>query len=213
MCPSSITPSEQIATSVLASGTPLTWVPDQSAYLAISVAAVVFSWLATRDIDNQFKRWLKISATVGIVCLQLKAMGHFQAMQSPVFIGVPDPQAYMEAVELLLCACLGTIILWAGTFSEFGTTLVMGILYPNEPAHVTHDFRPVERLMREGKSRAALAQLKRMRVKTQEALLIQARIHENLDEVCAARAIYKRLLRSPASASHLTISTLLARLS
>jgi hypothetical protein len=213
MCPSSINPAEQIATSVLASGTPLTWVPDQSAYLAISVAAVVFSWLATRDIDNQFKRWLKISATVGIVYLMLKAMGHFQAVQSPVFIGFPDPQAYVEAVELLLCACLGTIILWTDKLSGFEANLVMWILYPNEPAHVTHDFRPVERLMREGKSRAALAQLKRMRVKTQKALLIQARIYENLDEVSAARAIYRRLLRSPASASHPTISTLLARLS
>ncbi|MEI6394112.1 MAG: hypothetical protein WCT12_23785 [Verrucomicrobiota bacterium] len=213
MFPFSINLSEQIATCVIPFGIPLTWVPTQIHYLAISVAALVISWLATRDLDNQFKRWLMIFATVGLSYLVLKAMGHFQAVKSPEFIGIVDMQAYGEAVEMLLCACLGTIIVWTDTLSGFAANSVTGILYPNETAHVTHDFRPVERLMREGKSRAAMSQLKRMRVKTPEALLIRARIHENLDEVSAARAIYKRLLRSPASASHLTISTLLARLS
>ena len=51
-----------------------------------------------------------------------------------------------------------------------------------------------------------------MRAKTQESLLIKARIHENLGEVSKARSIYKRLLRSSGSVSHLTASTLLVRL-
>jgi hypothetical protein len=213
MCTSLINFSDQFATAVLAASTPLTWVPDQPAYLAGSLAAVVVGWLATRNHENQFKRWFKLLATAGLVCVLLKAMGHFQAVRSPVFVGIADQQAYGEAVEIVLCACLGAIILWAGTLSGIGANLVTGILYPDDPAHEVPDFRAVEGLMREGKNRAALAQLKRMRAKTQEASLIQARIHENLGEISKARSIYKRVLRSPGSVSQLTASTLLARLS
>ena len=213
MCNASINLSEQFATAVRATGIPMTWVPNQSAYLIASLVTVLAAWRATRDHEHQCRRWLKIFATAGIVCLVLKAMGHFQAVRSPEFIGIADRQAYGEVVVMILCACLGVIFLWAGTISGIGANLVAGIFDSTEPAHQTPDFRPVEGLMREGKSRAALAQLKRMQAKTQEALLIKARIYENLGEVSKARSIYKRLLRTPGSASHLTTSTLLARLS
>jgi hypothetical protein len=213
MCNSLINLSEQFPTAVLATSTPLTRVPNQTAYLAGSLAALVVAWLATRDYEHQFRRWLKIFTTAGIVCLVLKAMGHFQAVRSPDFIGIADKQAYGEAVEMILCACLGAIILWKDTLSGFGASFFTGILDPAEPAHEAHDFRPVEVLMREGKNREALAKLNRMGAKPQEALLIKARIHENLGEISRARAIYKKLLRRPDSTYHLTTSTLLARLS
>lgn len=212
MCTSPINLFEYFTSAVPHTGTPLTWGPNQSAYLVGSLAAVVVAWLGTRYHEHPFRRWLKIFATAGIVCLMLKAMGHFQAVRSPVFVGIADKQAYCEAVEMVLSACLGAILLWADTLSGLVANLVMGILEPTEVAYKAHDFRPVEGLMRKGKSRAALALLKRMRAKTQESLLIKARIHQNLGEFSRARSIYKSLLLTPGNVSRLTISTLLVRL-
>lgn len=154
MCTSPINLFEYFTSAVPHTGTPLTWGPNQSAYLVGSLAAVVVAWLATRDHEHPFRRWVKIFATAGIVCLVLKAMDHFQAERSPVFIGIADKQAYCEAIEIVLCACIEASILWAGTLSGLGANLVMGVLESAEPAHKAYDFRPVEGLMRKGKNRA-----------------------------------------------------------
>ncbi len=142
----------------------------------------------------------------------LKAMGHFQALRSADFVGIVDKQAYGEAVEMILGACLGLIILWAGTISGFGADLVLSVLQSNELAPQAHNFRPIGQLMSEGKNREALYRLRRLGAKSEESRLLQARIHENLGEADEARRIYKKLLRRPGSVSHLAVETLLARL-
>jgi hypothetical protein len=204
--------SELFPTTAPGAGTPLTWMPHQTAYLIASAVTVLAAWLATRDHENPFRRWVKILGSAGVVCLVLRAMGHFQAVRSPVFVGIADKQAYGEAVEMVLCACLGAIVLWAGTISGIAANLVTGILDPTEEVRSAPDLRPVEALMRQDRNREALAQLKRLGAKGQASLLLKARIHESLGQLSEARAIYKRILRNPGEVSQLAASTLLARL-
>jgi hypothetical protein len=204
--------SKLFSTTAPGAGIPLTWMPDQTAYLIASAVTVLVAWRATRDHENPFRRWIKILASVGVVCLILKAMGHFQAARSPGFVGIADKQAYGEAVLMILCACLGAIVLWTGTISGIAAKLVTGILDSTEEVRSAPDLRSVEALMRQDRNVEALAQLKRMGAKSQGSMLLKARIHENLGQPSKARAIYKRILRNPGEVSQMAASTLLARL-
>ena len=172
------------------------YVPEPEDFLIVEAITATAGLLITLPVEHRRRRWWKIGASMalvfcGLLALRVQISISLAQRHESVFAGL----AYMIPTILLAA-------IWAPDFSLMASRLFLHLIDPHgPPGKPVASIRPASRTARQGQLQDALRlvkpELARDESRHYEALLLQARLHRQLNHKWRTKLTLKKILRDP----------------
>jgi hypothetical protein len=173
-----------------------TYVPEPGDFLIVEAITAIVGFLITLPVEHRHRRWWKIGASMalvfgGLLALRVQTSISLAQRHESVFAGL----AYMIPTILLAA-------IWAPDFSLMASRLFLHLIDTHgPPGKPVASIRPASRTARQGRLQDALRLVKPELARDEnshyEALLLKARLHQQLNHKWRTRLTLKKILRDP----------------
>jgi hypothetical protein len=172
-----------------------TYVPERRDFLIIEAITAIVGFFITLPVEHRSRRWWKIGASMalvfgGLLALRVQMSVSLAQRHESIFAGL----AYMIPTILLAA-------IWAPDFSLMASRLFLHLIDPHGPqGKPVASIRPASRIARQGLLQDALRLVKPELTREHsyyEALLLKARLHQQLNHKWRTRLTLKKILRDP----------------